>query len=50
MMDDTYCLCLLKYAEFLGDVDLPCFAWEIHCLGKFGQKNQNLLFKIKFVT
>ena len=39
-----------KYAEFNGDVHSFCFWSEIPFLGRFGPKNQNYQFKLKFGT
>ena len=37
-----------EYAQFNGDADFFCFWPKIHFLGKFGAKNQNCQFKLKF--
>ena len=39
---------LIQYAEFIGGVHIFCFTWETPFLGKFGSKNQNCQFKLKF--
>ena len=47
---ETLDLNYFKYAEFNGDVPFFCFWVEILFLGKFGPKNQNFYFKLKFGT
>ena len=39
---------LIEYAEFTGHFHFFCFRPEIPFLGKFGSKNQNCQFKLKF--
>ena len=39
-----------EYARFNGTVHLFCFRLEISFLSKFGPKNQNCQFKLKFGT
>ena len=38
------------HTEVNGTVNLICFRQEISFLGKFGPKNQNCQFKLKFGT
>ena len=45
----SWCLDLLKYAEFDKNVHLSCFQRETPLFGKVGPKNQNFLFKMKVV-
>ena len=46
----TKIVALFEYAEFNDMVDLICFRLEISFLEKFGPKNQNCQFKLKFGT
>ena len=39
-----------EYAEFNGGIHFSCFRWEAPFLGKFGSKNHNCQFKLKFAT
>ena len=41
---------LIEYADTNGVVHFFCFRMEIPFLGKFGWKNQNCQFKLKFST
>ena len=41
---------IVRLSVFNGMVHLICFRLEIHFLGKFGPKNQNCQFKLKFDT
>ena len=50
IFDDIYCRDLVEYAEFNSGVHSFYSRWEIPFLGKFGSKNENCRYRLKFAT